>query len=1117
MILVIALLLIGALARPAVARDLPILGATTGPATGPAWRGDALLLRLAPGAARLAAAHEAAEASARPALAGSSVGPRALLGVPAIDAAAARLPGTRFESMFPARRDGPARESQGLAGFYRLQLASGVSLADAERTFGSLADVASVERIAVVPMSAMPNDSLFPVSSWFYQPSRHDVHAPEAWSIWSGDTTAVIGILDTGVVPYHPDLGGSIAGRHGNFWINWAEVGGVPGADDDSNGKIDDVAGWDFVESAVGGPFPPLEDLGFEDGDPNDYAGHGTMVAGCAGALTDNLIGVSGMAPICRLMPLRVGWSTDAAPLGLVDMSYVAEAIVYGTENGARVLNCSFETVTNSALAAALAAAARAGVYVVFAAGNNGGPNEESRRESVITVAATDENDQIAGFSNLGSFVDVAAPGVNIRSTAIVHAGGDSISVRQTGYSILDGTSFSTPLVSGAVALWDSRERSLGHARLDPVNLALRLWDTADDISALNPGVTGYGGGRLNVEKLLTAPQVSRAYRTGSRSNGPAVIVHERSRTWLAWVANNRALVLSDANSGDTLALAMLPGTLGRQLAAGDLGGGAIGLFAGTANGRMCGFDLHGGTLPGWPYNAGAFSQFVAGPALGDLDGDGHLDVASGSSDGNLWAWDRTGQLFAGFPYATDASGIAGTIAIADVDGQPGEEIVAVSRDGMLHAVRFDGAEAAGFPVAVPGPTPTAAPVIATLAGTPAIVVAGGTQAHAFGFDGSLRWNAALPGTVVQDPALADLDGDGSDEIVLPLTSPNELMVLDGSGAPLGARGFPAALASAPMGAPVVGPLAAGKPKSTLLLVGSDLVAIDDLAQRVPAFPKSGGAGLAPSLDDVDGDGRTEVAAGTGPDSLLYLYDAGESTWAAPVSWPTVRGDYARRGNRVAFRALPIVDFTPPAAITDLTVDSLTSVSAVVRWTAPGGDGAIGRASRYQIDVTTLSSAAGTFVPTDVRDDPTPPDPAGTPQSWRLAGLAPNASVFVAVRAIDSTGNVGPASNVVHMITPLGPQRRAPSLPLAPLAQPSLHVVQWAWRVEAGSSPVAREIRLFDAQGRWLRTLPLGSGDSGVVEWNGRDHEGRVVPAGIVFARLVSGSFHAQSRVVLLP
>src|SRR6185295_10037620 len=96
----------------------------------------------------------------------------------------------------------------------------------------------------------------------------------------------------------------------------------------------------------------------------------------------------------------------------------------------------------------------------------------------------------------------------------------DSIGQRRPTYGSLNGTSFSAPMVSGAVALFEARRRALGGAKLDPTNLALRLWDTADDVSAANPGGSGYGGGRLDIERLLLDPPVSRAFRAGARSAG---------------------------------------------------------------------------------------------------------------------------------------------------------------------------------------------------------------------------------------------------------------------------------------------------------------------------------------------------------------------------------------------------------------------------------------------------------------------------------------------------------------------------------------------------------------------------------------------------------------------
>jgi len=1108
-----SLLAASLLAPPAWGLDLPRLANDWVTTAGPAIRSDALLIRLRAEPARRTRLRRVP--ALRPALLGD--GASASVGIAALDAAARRLGGARFEPMFAGE---VSRAGAGdLLGFYRVRLPAGADLDRALAEFAALSEVASAEPIGVVPVSLVPNDSLFPISTWYFQASRRDIHAPEAWSVWTGDTTVVIGIIDTGILYYHPDLGGSIAGLTGNLFTNWAERGGVAGVDDDGNGKVDDVSGWDFVAAAVGAPFPQGEDISVPDNDPVDFAGHGTMVAGLSGALTDNGIGVAGTAPVVRLMPLRIGWSTNAAPFGLVDMSYAAEAIVYGTQNGATVLNCSFETVANSALEAAVVAAGRAGVIVVFAAGNNGGPNEYARRGDVVTVAATDATDHIAGFSNLGSFVDVAAPGDDIKTTAVVRDNVNGEVLLRPTYSQLDGTSFSAPMVSGAIALYESRRRALGGPRLNSVNTALRLWDTADDIKALNPLVTGYGGGRLNLERLLLAPQVSRAFRAGARNVGPSIIVHERSGTRLAWVASNRALVIADAGSGETLGVATLPGALGRQIAAADLGGGrGVGIFGGTTNGRLVGYDLHAVTLPGWPFNAGGgLNQFTAGPALGDLDGDGVLEVVSGSVDGSVWAVDADGVVLPAFPLATSALGLAGAVALADVDGEAGDEIVAAARDGQLHVMRFDGGEPPGWPAAIPGAAPTVSPVAAVLSGTPALIVAGGTQAHAFDFSGGLLWSAALGGTVSQDPAPVDLDGDGSHELVFAISGPNAVTVLDGAGAPLTSWGWPAALSAAPAGPPVVGPVFAGEPKGVMLLAGSALVALGDSATAT-RFTKPGGAGANPSLDDTDGDGRTEVAAGTGPDSLYYLYDAGEASASGiPGPWPTPRGDIARRGNAIAPRPLPVVDLTPPDAIDDLSADSMLAGGVTLRWTAPGGDGADGRAARYEVNITPVAAQAAAFLAGTVRQDAAVPDPAGASQRYRFEGLAAGVTLFAAVRAVDSTGNIGAASNVRALRMPDGPFSRVRAGGLAPLAQPSIKAVRWAWQVEEATAAGPREIRLYDVTGRWLATLALGPGSSGITEWNGRDHAGRTVPAGMIFARLVSGSFHAQSRVVLLP
>ena len=281
-----------ALAGPAFAArkplDLPVRAQGTGAGVAaPAYAGDVVEIQLAPQEAR--SAWSADHSSIL----------RSRLGVPALDRAAAELGGIRFSPMFRGERP-PATGSRtpDLTAFYIGQLPPGLHLEHALDRLEGLPGVLRVEPIAILPTSAgpkatMPNDSLWASSYWFYQPSRRDIHGPEAWDVTTGDTAVVAGILDTGVLSYHPDLGGSVDGLPGQIYTNWVEAAGVPGVDDDDNGFIDDVHGWDFVSLSGAGLVVPGEDWRDEDNDPSDFVAHGTGVAGVVGAMSNNGIGYS--------------------------------------------------------------------------------------------------------------------------------------------------------------------------------------------------------------------------------------------------------------------------------------------------------------------------------------------------------------------------------------------------------------------------------------------------------------------------------------------------------------------------------------------------------------------------------------------------------------------------------------------------------------------------------------------------------------------------------------------------------------------------------------------------------------------------------------------------------
>ncbi len=262
-----------------------------------------------------------------------------------------------------------------------------------------------------------------------------DIAAPEGWDIVSRAEDVVVAVLDTGIDYEHPDLSS-------NIWINSGEIPGNS-LDDDENGYVDDVRGWNFAYRNAN----PMDD---------DVDGHGTHVAGIIGASGNNGTGISGISWSVELMPLKF---LDRNGYG--DVAEMIEAIEYAIANGAQIINASFAYQAfrpSQAEKAAIEAAGAAGVLFVAAAGNSGSNNdfnptypashtddEGNPLANLIAVAASDQNDALPHWSNYGpTSVHLAAPGTNIYS-----------SVRRSlgDYGYISGTSMAAPHVSGAAAL----------------------------------------------------------------------------------------------------------------------------------------------------------------------------------------------------------------------------------------------------------------------------------------------------------------------------------------------------------------------------------------------------------------------------------------------------------------------------------------------------------------------------------------------------------------------------------------------------------------------------------------------------------------------------------------
>ncbi len=253
--------------------------------------------------------------------------------------------------------------------------------------------------------------------------AERGINSGASWSLYRGNESIVIAIIDTGVDYLHPDL-------TDNMWNNPKEIPNN-NIDDDKNGYKDDVYGWDFHG---------------RDGNPMDGNSHGTLVAGVVGARGDNHLGGSGVIQRCKLMALK-GLSDD----GFGYTSDLAEAIIYAVDNGARVINASWGGGGFSpTLFAALEYAKSHDVVFVAAAGNSRRNNDDFpfypasyELDNIVSVGATEKNGIKAGFSHFGkNSVDIFAPGVGILSTA---PGG--------GYFPQSGTSLAAPFVTGAFGL----------------------------------------------------------------------------------------------------------------------------------------------------------------------------------------------------------------------------------------------------------------------------------------------------------------------------------------------------------------------------------------------------------------------------------------------------------------------------------------------------------------------------------------------------------------------------------------------------------------------------------------------------------------------------------------
>lgn len=337
-----------------------------------------------------------------------------------------------------------------------------------------------IQKSRLLRTDILSNDSLVS-TQW----GLTKINIKDAWDVSVGSDSIIVAVIDTGIDYYHPDL-------NENLFINLAEdlngngfldAEDIDGLDNDNNGFIDDVIGWDFTDRK-GFPFDSTGgDYLTWDNDPFDNNGHGTNVAGVIGAISNNGMGISGVVKNIRIMNLR---SFD--PGGYGEEEDAASAILYAVNNGAKVINMSFgDNSFSFVLRDVIRYAYSKGVVLVGSAGNSNSklPHYPSAYPEVISLGASTEQDVVAGFSNKGSTIDLVAPGQFITTLAPGYE-----------YTSVSGTSFSAPYAAGVAALLLSKNDYL------PSEIKSILKSTSTDIAEPGWDIRS-GAGRLDAGKAL--------------------------------------------------------------------------------------------------------------------------------------------------------------------------------------------------------------------------------------------------------------------------------------------------------------------------------------------------------------------------------------------------------------------------------------------------------------------------------------------------------------------------------------------------------------------------------------------------------------------------------------
>ncbi|MHB2155076.1 S8 family serine peptidase [Calditrichota bacterium GD2] len=779
----------------------------------------------------------------------------------------------------------------------------------------------------------VPNDPRYN-EQWYI----NKIQADDAWGLWApntpGSTDILVGVVDTGVDYEHPELSDVLyinpgEDIDGDGQFTSADLNGV---DDDGNGYVDDVRGWDFADNN--------NDIRPPSSGVDDALSHGTHVSGIVGAMGDNNEGIAGVAFRVKIIGTKNSYDSDSsnASPGIIN-GY--DAILYTAKLGAKFINCSWGGLFLSSYEQSILddVSDNYGAVVIGAAGNDNKSNDglgnaqyPADYSKCISVAATDNTDHKASYSNWGSAIDISAPGGE-------YGGGSTTAILSTihwesgRYDAWSGTSMAAPVVSGSFALLKAWFPS--QSRQWYIDQILNHADPIDD---LNPDYSGLlGSGRVNIYNSIA--RNSYPYLTVDsysieiiNDNGDGQLNPGESAKIVLTIANDPNY--QDANNV-TVTASSASGYFTFSDNQASLGNIAAGGSA-TNTGDDIIFELSAdaplqpltiqitkeanqtGAYPyshteditvtpqlnqtGFPITNIAVSDAVA---AGDVTGDGNMEVVAVSEGDSLYVYDSNGNLQSGFPMYLGGTVSMGPI-IADMNNDGQNEIVISERvNGYLKIINGDGSLMLDMTV---GEQIRSELTVADLNGDGNLEIIFGTMSrnvHAIQVDGSelsgfpFSYSAPLDKGV----AVGDVDGDGQPELVFGLTN-TDFYVVNTDGSVL--SGFPVDLPARVANKPVIADLN-GTIYYVLTTTGRELKILNSAGAEVLTYDTVDPVNATPSLCDVNNDGELEIAFGTnnstGNYGKLYLINFNGDTLApfpkkldAPINTSPVFADLDNDG-----------------------------------------------------------------------------------------------------------------------------------------------------------------------------------------------------------------------------